>query len=63
MCRISYHRAVEGCPTYQEYFKEGDEVPSRLCTIHDGTIKQQAQRAVQTLLDAIGRGLKGIFSR
>ncbi|MGE0445554.1 MAG: transglycosylase domain-containing protein [Vicinamibacterales bacterium] len=63
LCRISYHRPVEGCPTYQEYFKDGDDVPSRLCTIHDGTIKQQAQRALQTLLGAIGEGLKGIFSR
>ena len=63
LCRVSYHRPVEGCPTYQEYFKEGDEVPSRLCAIHDGTIKQQAQRALQSLMGAIGRGLKGIFSR
>ena len=28
LCRISYLRPVEGCPTYTEYFKAGDEVPS-----------------------------------
>jgi len=63
LCHVSYLRPVEGCPTYVEYFKEGDDVPSRLCTIHQGTIKQQVQRAVQGLLGAIGRGLKGIFRR
>src|SRR5437588_2429127 len=34
LCRVSYLRPVEGCPTYAEYFKEGDDVPSRLCTLH-----------------------------
>jgi 1A family penicillin-binding protein len=63
LCHVSYLRPVEGCPTYVEYFKEGDDVPSRLCTIHQGTIKQRVQRAVQGLFGAIGRGLKGIFRR
>ena len=36
LCLISYQRPVEGCPTYVEYFKDGDEIPSRLCTIHSG---------------------------
>ena len=58
---ISYQRPVEGCPTYVEYFKDGDEIPSRLCTIHDGNLKQQAQRAVQGLFGALGRGIRGIF--
>jgi membrane carboxypeptidase/penicillin-binding protein len=63
LCHISYLRPVEGCPTYTEYFKEGDEIPSRLCTIHQGTIKQRVQRAVQGIFGAIGKGLKGIFKR
>ena len=63
LCHVSYLRPVEGCPTYVEYFKEGDDIPSRLCTIHQGTIKQRVQRAVQGIFGAIGRGLKGIFSR
>ncbi len=61
LCRLSYHRPLEGCPTYMEYFKDGDEIPTRLCPIHSGSFKQQAQRAVQGLLTALGEGLKGIF--
>jgi 1A family penicillin-binding protein len=61
LCRISYQRPVEGCPTYVEYFKDGDDVPTRLCTIHKGSLKQQAQRAIQGVFAAIGRGIRGIF--
>ena len=63
LCHVSYLRAVEGCPTYTEYFKDGDDIPSRLCSIHQGNMKQRVQRAVQGVFGAIGRGLKGIFSR
>jgi penicillin-binding protein 1A len=65
LCLVSYHRPLDGCPTYIEYFKDGDEVPSRLCPIHSGSLKQRAQRAVQGLLGTIGRrirgGIRGIF--
>ena len=61
LCLISYQRPVEGCPTYIEHFKEGDEIPSRLCTVHTGNLKQQVQRAVQGLFGALGRGIRGIF--
>jgi 1A family penicillin-binding protein len=61
MCRLSYRRPVEGCPTYIEYFKDGDEIPTRLCPIHQGTLKQRAQRALQGVFGAIGRGIMGIF--
>jgi 1A family penicillin-binding protein len=63
LCHVSYLRPVDGCPTYVEYFKEGDDIPSRLCTIHQGSIKQRVQRAVEGVFGAIGRGLKGIFRR
>jgi penicillin-binding protein 1A len=63
LCRISYKRPVEGCPTYVEYLKEGDEVPTQLCPVHQGNLKQQAQRAIQRVFGALGRGIKGIFSR
>jgi len=63
LCHVSYLRPVDGCPTYTEYFKDGDDIPSRLCTIHQGNMKQRVQRAVQGVFGAIGRGLKGIFSR
>jgi penicillin-binding protein 1A len=61
MCLISYHRPVDGCPTYVEYFKDGDSVPSQLCPIHEGSFKQQTERAVRDLVGAIGRGIRGIF--
>ena len=61
LCSQSYLKAVEGCPTYIEYFKEGDEVPSRLCPIHQGSVKQQLKRAVQGFFSGLGRKLKGIF--
>lgn len=61
LCRVSYLKPVEECPTYTEYFKEGDEIPSRLCPIHRGTVKQQIKRAVQGFFGSLGRRLKGIF--
>jgi penicillin-binding protein 1A len=61
LCRVSYLRPVEGCPVYTEYFKEGDEVPSRLCPVHQGSVKQRVQRALEGFLSGVGRKLKGIF--
>jgi membrane carboxypeptidase/penicillin-binding protein len=63
MCRLSYHRTVQGCDTYVEYFKEGDEVPTALCPIHPGTFKQEARRVIQGVLGAIFRGLGGDGAR
>jgi penicillin-binding protein 1A len=61
LCKVSYLRPVEGCPVYTEYFKPGDGIPSRLCPIHQGTVKQQFKRAVQGFFTGLGRKLKGIF--
>jgi 1A family penicillin-binding protein len=61
LCRISYQRPVEGCPTYTEYLKPGDAAPTRLCTIHQGSIKQQVRRAIEGLLSGLGRRIRGIF--
>jgi 1A family penicillin-binding protein len=61
MCPISYMRAVDGCPAYTEYFKAGDEIPTRLCPIHSGSLKQNVRRAVQGVFGALGRAMRGIF--
>jgi len=61
LCKVSYLKPVEGCPVYTEYFKEGDDVPTRLCPIHQGSVKQQIRRAVQGFFSGLGRKLKGIF--
>src|SRR5439155_27357692 len=34
LCSVSYLRPVDGCPTYNEYLKDGDSAPPALCTIH-----------------------------
>ncbi|MGH9407931.1 MAG: transglycosylase domain-containing protein [Vicinamibacterales bacterium] len=64
LCDVSYLRPVEGCPVYTEYFKDGDDIPTRLCPIHQGSVRQEFRRAVQGLFSTIGkRLLKGIFRR
>ncbi|MEO5896521.1 MAG: PBP1A family penicillin-binding protein [Vicinamibacterales bacterium] len=61
LCSISYLRPVEGCPVYNEYLKEGDEAPGRLCTIHQGSMKQRVRRTIEGLLSGVGKKIKGIF--
>jgi 1A family penicillin-binding protein len=61
LCRESFYRPVGGCPTYIEYFKDGDDVPRRLCPVHRGSLKQQARRAIDGVFDGLGRKLKRIF--
>jgi 1A family penicillin-binding protein len=61
MCSLSYHRALDGCPSYVEYFKPGDDVPSQLCELHTGSLKQRAERALRDFLGIIGEEIRGIF--
>ena len=61
LCRVSYLRPLEDCPTYDEYLKEGDAVPRRLCPVHQGSVKQRVRRAVEGFLSNLGRRIGGIF--
>jgi penicillin-binding protein 1A len=63
LCSVSYLRPVDGCPTYSEYFKSGDKVPSALCPIHRGSLKQRATRAIEGFFRGIGSKIAGIFKR
>jgi hypothetical protein len=63
LCSVSYLRPVEGCPTYIEYFKGGDAVPSQLCPIHRGTLKQRATRVIEGFFRDLGGRIAGIFRR
>jgi len=63
LCSVSYVRPVEGCPTYTEYFKEGDAVPAQLCPLHRGTMKQRASRAIEGFFRGLGSRIAGIFRR
>jgi len=61
MCMVSYHRALDGCPSYVEYFKPGDDVPTQLCELHSGSLRQRAERALRGLLGVIGEEIRGVF--
>jgi len=63
LCSVSYLRPVDECPTYTEYFKDGDKVPSELCPIHRGSFKQQARRAIEGFFRTLGGKIAGIFKR
>ncbi len=61
LCAITYRRPVDGCPHYTEFFKEGDEVPDTLCTLHQGSIRQRLARTIQGVMAEVGRRVRGIF--
>jgi len=63
LCSVSYLRPVTGCPVYTEYFKDGDEVPSALCPVHQGTLKERATRAVMGFFHDLGSRIAGLFHR
>jgi penicillin-binding protein 1A len=63
LCSVSYLKPVDGCPVYTEYFKNGDDIPSQRCPIHQGSLQQRAARAVEGFFRSIGRGIAGIFGR
>ncbi|HZS12337.1 MAG TPA: PBP1A family penicillin-binding protein [Nitrospirales bacterium] len=63
LCSVSYLKPVEGCPVYTEYFKDGDSIPSRLCPIHRGTLKERATRAVTGFFRSLGSAIADIFRR
>ncbi len=58
LCAISYRKPVDGCPIYVEYLKEGDDVPSRLCTLHRGSIRQRLTRTFQGWMAEAGRRVR-----
>jgi penicillin-binding protein 1A len=63
LCQISYLAPLGDCPTYIEYFKDGDSVPRRLCPVHSGSIRQRAARAVEGVFSGLGKRLRGLFGR
>jgi 1A family penicillin-binding protein len=61
LCAVSYQRPVDDCPIYNEYLKEGDDRPGRLCTLHKGSIKQRVRRGLEGFFSGLGKRLKGII--
>jgi hypothetical protein len=63
LCSVSYLVPVDGCPIYPEYFKDGDSVPTALCPIHRGSLKERASRAIEGFFRGLGGKIAGIFRR
>ncbi len=63
LCSVSYLLPVDGCPVYREYFKDGDSIPSELCPIHQGSLKEQVKRGVEGVFRSLGSKIAGIFKR
>jgi 1A family penicillin-binding protein len=63
LCSVSYLAPVDGCPVYAEFFKDGDAVPTALCPIHQGSLKQRASRAIEGFFRGLGGKIAGIFRR
>ncbi len=61
LCAITYLKPVDGCPIYTEYFKDGDDVPGRMCPLHQGTIRQRVTRTLRSWLSEAGRHVRGIL--
>jgi 1A family penicillin-binding protein len=63
LCSVSYLVPVDGCPVYTEFFKDGDTVPSALCPIHRGSLKQRATRAIGGFFRGLGGKIADLFRR
>lgn len=61
LCSVSHQQPVKGCPTYVEYFKAGDQVPTERCAIHQGSFEERTARAVSGFFKSLGGKIKGIF--
>jgi 1A family penicillin-binding protein len=63
LCSVSYLAPVDGCPIYMEVFKAGDTVPTALCPIHRGSLKQRASRAIGGFFRGLGGKIADLFRR
>jgi penicillin-binding protein 1A len=63
LCRVSYQLPVDGCPTYVEYFKRGDDPPSQKCRVHRASFGQQVRRTLEDAIEEIGKAIWGIIKR
>jgi penicillin-binding protein 1A len=60
LCRVSHLKPREGCPTYTEYFKHGDEIPENKCDVHRGPSPAEV---IGTIFSRIGRSIGKIFGQ
>jgi 1A family penicillin-binding protein len=62
LCRVSHLLPTELCPTYSEYFKTGDAVPTATCPIHRAPARTAAQ-VIGGIFSRIGRTIGSIFGK
>ncbi len=55
LCSVSRALPSDRCPTYTEWFKEGDLVPEERCPLHFGSLRERLGRALDGLLERIRR--------
>jgi 1A family penicillin-binding protein len=60
-CRMSYRRAVAECPTYTEYFKDGDDIPGERCPLHQGSLQEKLERVLDKFFENLGKRLRRIL--
>jgi 1A family penicillin-binding protein len=62
LCRVTHLQPTEQCPTYAEYFKAGDTIPSQACDVHRSPMRSAGQ-AIGGFLGGLGRKLRGLFGK
>jgi penicillin-binding protein 1A len=55
LCAISHAVPTDRCPSYQEFFKQGDSVPEERCPLHTGSLRERLGRSVRWLFERIRR--------
>jgi 1A family penicillin-binding protein len=60
LCRVSHLVPRDSCPSYDEYFKHGDEIPEDKCDIHRGP---STAEVIGGIFSRIGKGIGKIFGR
>jgi len=62
LCRVTHLLPTELCPTYSEYFKAGDVVPTETCNVHRAPARTTAE-VIGTVLSRVGRAIGAIFGK
>jgi penicillin-binding protein 1A len=62
LCRVTHLKPTELCPTYSEYFKAGDAVPTDTCNVHRAPARTTAE-VIGGVFNRIGRAIGSIFGK
>jgi 1A family penicillin-binding protein len=62
LCRVTHLVPTELCPTYSEYFKAGDAVPTETCNVHRPPARTAAE-VIGGVFRGLGRAIGSIFGK